>query len=310
VRLAGAQAQVDFDVMRAYALAAAADRRATLAEQAATAFGRAQTVSQARLVEGDVSGYSHRRVQLEAARYATVLAEARLERRTARLALAALLTASADSVYRLLEAGLVPPETAAVRPEPLPDDSLRALAAVHRSDLRVAMLEAEAAAAEATLARRQRVPVPTLTAGMKSERVAGGDDLNGFVAGLSIPLPVWDRRGGAIAAADAESRQRVAETDAIRRMVAREVAEAAAALRAVDEQIALLAPQLGVESGAALLAAQAAWGEGEISLVEWLDAVRAYQEAEVVFASLRAESVIRRAALERAVGAPLQRTSR
>jgi len=61
------------------------------------------------------------------------------------------------------------------------------------------------------------------------------------------------------------------------------------------------------ESAAALRAAQVAYDEGEISLAEWLDAVRAYQEAEVSYATLRAESLIRRAALERAIGAPLSR---
>ena len=62
---------------------------------------------------------------------------------------------------------------------------------------------------------------------------------------------------------------------------------------------------VGHPSAPALSAAQVAYAEGEISLVEWLDAVRAYHEAEATFASLRAESLIRRAALERVVGMSL-----
>jgi cobalt-zinc-cadmium efflux system outer membrane protein len=309
-RLAAAQAQLDHDVTRAYALAVAADRRATLAEQAASAFGRARTVSQARLVQGDVSGYSHRRIQLEAARYAGLFAEARLERRKARLALASLLASPADSATSIRDTDLTLEDSLFVSAVVLSDDSLHVLAARHRAELRVATLEAGATAAEARLAARERLPVPTLTAGIKNEQVVGGDDFSGFVASVSLPLPLWDRRRGAIEAASAESRRRVAEVEVVRRRIAREVVEAAAALRAVDEQLDLLRPQLGAESQAALRAAQVAHSEGEISLVEWLDVVRAYQEAEATFASLRAESLIRRAALERAVGVPLARVSR
>jgi outer membrane protein TolC len=48
-----------------------------------------------------------------------------------------------------------------------------------------------------------------------------------------------------------------------------------------------------------------AYREGEISLLEWLDTIRAYHEAESAYADLRSEYITRRAALERATGAPL-----
>lgn len=301
-RLAAAEAQLDFDVTRAYALAIAADRRAMLAETATAAFSRARTVSETRLVEGDVSGYANRRIRLEAARYGGLLAEALLARRAARLALASLIARTADSVQPL-DAPLE--DSLAGNPLTFTPDSLRSLAARHRADLRAAILEAEASAADARLISRERVPVPVLTAGLKNEQVVGGGDFKGFVAGLSLPFPLWDRRGGAVDAANADTRRRVAEAEVVRRRIAREIAEAVDGLRAVDEQLAVLGPQLGAESQRALRAARVAYSEGEISLVEWLDAVRAYQEAESTFASLRAESLIRRAALDRAVGIPI-----
>lgn len=306
-RLATAEAQLDFDVTRAYALTVAADRRAMLAEQAASGFVRAGTVSETRLAEGDVSGYAHRRLRLEAARYAGLRAEALLARRTARLTLASLLAIAPASAGEL---DLVLDDSLVTMPVSLTSDSLRAIAARHHPELRMATHEARAAAADARLTTRERLPVPTLWAGLKNERVAGAGDFHGFVAGVSLPLPLWDRRGGAIDAASAEARRLVAEAEIVRRRIAREVDEAVEGLRAVDEQLALLGPQLGAQAATALRAAQLAYGEGEISLVEWLDALRAYQEAESTFASLRAESLIRWAALERAVGVPLSETSR
>jgi len=130
--------------------------------------------------------------------------------------------------------------------------------------------------------------------------------MNGFAAGFSVPLPIWDRRRGAIQAAEAGARRRVAERESLRRRIANEVMEAHAALTAAEQQIALLAPQLGVRAAAALRSAQLAYAEGEITLLEWLDAVRAYHEAESVYASLVGETMILRAALERSVGTRLE----
>ena len=322
-RLDAAVKELDYETTRAYALVLAADRRALLAEQAHEAFTQARTVSDRRLAAGDVSGYAHRRVRLEAARYATVRAEAVLARRTARLAFAALVTASPDSITSInvalvdslppLPAPPAGPADAAAAGFPgegaIPD-SLIGRALRSRSDLRALDLEADAARAEARLTSQERLPSPAVSLGFKNERVPGADEQgNGFSAGVSIPLPLWDRRGGAIAAADAESRRRAAEADVLRRRVVREVAEAYDGYRALDAQLAMLAPELGGETRVAMRAVQVAYTEGEATVVEWLDAVRAYQEAESSFATLRAEAMIRRAAIERAVGAPLSGTT-
>ncbi len=127
----------------------------------------------------------------------------------------------------------------------------------------------------------------------------------GFVAGVDVPVPLWDRRGGAVEAAEAEARRGAAELRRVRRRVVLDVERAWSDLRAVSEQLAALRPQLGPEAEAALLAAGAAYREGEIALVEWLDAVRAYYEAESIYTDLLADHLIGRAALERAVGGSL-----
>ena len=311
-RLAAAQSRLDHDVTRAYALAIAADRRAALAAQAAEAFVEAERVSARRLAAGDVSGYADRRLKLEAARYAAQRAVAALARRTARLELAALLTSApntladrlvlTDSTLLTALAGTAAPH---LRTAPAAD-SLQRIARTRRADLRALALQQEALAAEARLAGRERIPVPTIAAGYKTEEAAGGGDgFNGFVAGLSLPLPLWDRRGGAVQAAEAEARRADAERAALERQVAREVAEAAAALEVIETERALLAPHVGERTRVAMNAVRVAYAEGDITLVEWLDAVRAYQEAEAAFASLVADVLVRRAALERAVGAPL-----
>src|SRR5687768_5260604 len=130
-RLQSARMSLDYDVARSYALAVSADRRAALARQAAASFGTAGRVSARRLAAGDVSVYADRRLRLEAARYSALEAEANLSRRSARLALSALISVSADS-FAIVEAILtdsIPPNAGA------PDiAALRAAALRNRPD--------------------------------------------------------------------------------------------------------------------------------------------------------------------------------
>lgn len=299
-RLLTARAELDYQVTRAYAAAVAAERRAALAEQAAGAFQRARRQSAERLAAGDVSGYEARRIALEAARYAGVRAEAVLERGRARLVLGELVSVPADS---LVLAGL-PGALPAVE-SVLSADSIAELALRARPEVVAAQLEAAVAQAAARAARRERIPVPVASVGFKTERLAGGGRLDGLVAGVALPLPLWDRRGGASAAAEADARGRDALLEAERRRAVREAADAYGALRAAETQLAALQPAVGAEAAAALRAAETAYAEGAITLVEWLDAVRAYQEAEASYAALQAEAIVRRAALERATGVSL-----
>lgn len=305
-QLAAREAQLDYEVTRAYALTWAADRRAAIIGEAADAFHRARGVSVQRLAAGDVSGYANRRIGLEAARYASLRARAVLERRAARLGLATLLAASVDSIL-VTEVALADSPT--VTRVSISLDALKVIALSQRPDLRAADHEAEAAIQDARLSSREAFPTPALGVGYKGERVAGTGSLNGFVLQVAMPLPLWDRRRGATAAARGESGRRLAEAEGARRRVVREVEETFAGLTALSDELEALRPQLGPEAHFALRAAAVAYTEGEVSLLEWLDAVRAYQEAESSFATLQAEYTIRRAALERAVGAPLSQGS-
>lgn len=310
-RLHAARSELDFSVARAYALAVAADRRATLAAEAADAFRSALRASEQRLAAGDISGYAHRRLRLEAARYDVLRAATALDERTRRLELATMIASTQGSIRAIAESAVLadsPPGAGTLESALLATvDSLLANALSARGELRASLLEAQAAAAQADLARRTRIPVPTLVGGSKTERVAGEPGrTSGLVAGISLPVPLWNRASGTIAAAESEARRLEAESEIVRRRVVREVIEARDALRAALDQTALLEPGIGEDSRRALAAAQTAYTEGEITLLEWLDAVRAYQETQATWVGLTAEAAIRIAELERAAGIRLR----
>jgi outer membrane protein, heavy metal efflux system len=301
-RLAAARSQVAFQVTRAYAEAVAADRHATLSDQAAQVFGEAGRVGRERLAAGDISGYEHRRIRLEAARYAALRAEAGLARAKARRTLATLLSAQDHPVQS--QALLL---TDTVRSDTLPFgvDSLVMLALARRPDLVALEWEVGAAQAEARLARGERIPTPTLGAGYKREQAPGVGSLDGFTAQLSVPIPLWNRHGGAVQAAEAEAERRQADQVAFRRRTELEVREAYDGYQALAAQLAALGGRIQEDARPGIRSAQAAYREGETSLIEWLDAVRAFHEAESSYASLAAEHTVQRATLEELTGLTL-----
>lgn len=312
-RLQQVRARLDADVSRAYAVAVGATQRARLAEQFATVVAEAQRVSDQRLAAGDVSGYAARRLRLEAGRFAAARATAVLEQRAARVALASLLgheSAAADSLRLPDDLADVTAVLGSATPaDAVPLDSLLRIAVTSRADVRIARLETAASLAEARVASKSRIPVPVLSAGHKDERVSGAQGstggFNGFVAGIAIPLGVFDRREGAIAAADATARVNAAAGETVLRRVQLEVANAIDALRGVEVQRRALQPYMGEDARMALAAVQASYAEGELTLVEWLDAMRAYQDAQSTYATLLTELVVRRIALAQALGIPL-----
>jgi outer membrane protein TolC len=256
-----------------------------------------------RLAAGDISGYAARRVRLEAARYAALAAQAEFEARSERLRLATLLGAPADTALAPVDHVASLAAILDIAP-----DSIEALVVRNHAGLLALRLAADAGRAEAQLAQRERFPTPIASAGYKNERAPGGDgSLGGFVAGLSFALPIWDRRSGSIASADAHANRLLAEAEAAGQRVVREARTALEAARQTETRIAALGAELGEEAEAALRAAAAAFDEGEITLIEWLDAVRAYHEAESAYASVIAESIIQCATLERLLGLALIR---
>jgi len=323
-RLSAATHALDAAVLRAYVDAISAAHRVQLADAAFRTATEAQRVNDERVRAGDVAGYAGRRLRLEAGRYAARRADAAVQARSAheRLALITGLNAaqvtvpmasasdSTGTAYSALLSSAVGSATAALRALPDAGDSLVTRALANRADVQIAQREAQAAQADARLASRERIPLPAISAGYKGERVQSGASMTGvslfgFVAGFSMPLPLLDRRASAVAAADATARQLDAEGDIARRRVSREVLDALNALRSAEAERTALQPFAGAESRLALRAVNAAYAEGEITLTEWLEAVRAWQETELALLTLTTDIALRRADLARAVGLSL-----
>jgi cobalt-zinc-cadmium efflux system outer membrane protein len=155
---------------------------------------------------------------------------------------------------------------------------------------------------ERDLAATDRVPDLSLGAGLR--HFADTDDV-GLVAGVSLPLPSFDRKQGAIAAA--RSRQRQAEHERVGAMIAIRTALQAshAEAQTAFEEATSLRERAIPQANSAFTLAEEAYERGRMSLTDVLDTERVLFElrSRQVHALLRYHRAV--ADVERLVGVSL-----
>ncbi len=261
--LAAAQARrrgVELRVAREAANAAAEwvrrEAHLRVSDEALTAARALEEATARRFAAGDVAELERNAAALERARAEARSAQARAALGVARAELNRLLGRPAREGLTLAL------ETVALTGE----------LAVEAPEVEAAQAEAEAARAEEKLLRRERIPDPTVSLGYEresrlEEHATGPDVHTGsmVVARLSVPLPLWNRNQGELAAARARLAAREAERESREREVeaeresARENYEAARSAEA-----ALTAALPGIERNLSLV--QRAYEVGEVGL--------------------------------------------
>lgn len=135
----------------------------------------------------------------------------------------------------------------------------------------IAMADAEVKRAEARVRseQAQRLPQPSLRAEYENQ-----PDLGFYRLGLSIPLPVWNKREGPIAEAVSYLRQARANAESRRLEITAALERAYRQYEVAGQQVAGLEEGALQEAEAALRAAEAAFRFGERGIMEVLDAQR------------------------------------
>jgi cobalt-zinc-cadmium efflux system outer membrane protein len=215
-------------------------------------------------------------------------------------------TAIAVADARAAVSALLPSDTslgriAAASAEPKPVvqlDLLLERAASTRAELRALQRAGERAGLEAEAAKRARLPSPNLFGGMKRADDAHGREVGG-VFGVSLTLPLFDAGGRESERWAAERARADAERLAVEQQIRAEIRRAAQTLEL--RQRALSADQ--ASPGDELMQiAEVAYREGEVGILELLDAVRTSSRARVRSLEIRLDARLAQIALERAVG--------
>lgn len=294
---AAAEAERDVRLWLLRSDAAAAVAR-IVAEQARLESARAQVREVERLIEI----LRTREREGEGSRFDRLRAEQEL-RDTSQLVASA---AAAMAEARATVSGMLPPNTALstvaatpiTTPPPVPIETLFTRATSTRAELRALQQRSQRATFEADAARRARLPSPNLFGGMKraddeSRRETGG------VFGVTVALPLFDAGRREAERWEAERARVEAERVSIESRIRSEITGASEVLAV--RQAALSAEQQGAAEELVQIA-EVAYREGEVGILELLDAVRTASRAMVRSIELRLGVRLAQIAVERAVG--------
>jgi len=289
-RLAGDSLRLAFEMKRTFVEAASAESLRDGLAEATGLVREALRHATDRVTAGDLSGYALRRLRVERARYESELLAATLAMRAARRRLAGLLVPESDSV--IAPAGLPAGDP--------PDVALDALVGLDAGVPALAAARAALSAAQADqqAVSRGRVPAFTATGGYKTQ----SDGLDGVFLGFTLPFPLFDRRGAAAAEATAASAAAEAQLALTGRLVENDLRLAFETYQAARDRSRLVGDELLTEPEALLRIARVAYAEGEMSLVELLDAVDAFRAARAALVEVRRDLWVSFFDFERAAG--------
>ena len=272
-----------------------AQERLALARQALALATSLRDTARALFEAGSVPEVDVLRADVEVRRVTTRVTLEETSIATTARALALLVGASADARLRASGPLLL---------EPIPDaaERLRAAARANRPDLKATEAALAAAQASLSLVQAERF-LPSVTASLTYAEDLAFDARNRLVLfGLSIPLPLWNRRDGDVKAAEGEVARQEAERD---RILARIDTEVDTALRqftsaqsVVEEYLRRIVP--GQEETARLT--QDGYRLGEFNLTDALLAQRDLIETRTAYLASVAAYNAARVELQKAAG--------
>jgi len=253
-------------------------------------------LNQARLEEGAVAESDLLKVRLERGKHQTALTQAELTLRQAGIRLLDLLGESdfstAGTVTGALNVTATPPDL----------EALRAAALSERPSLQAAQHAVALAARRIALERARATVDVSPFVGLR--RVG---ENNTVLFGISVPLPIHDRNQGGIARAVAEEKAAEAELAVHRNRVLAEVESAWHTWQTARAQPAVFERELLRQAEESYAIALAAYQEGAIGLVEYLEAQRTHADVRLQYARSLFDAQAALLLLELAVGRDVAR---
>jgi cobalt-zinc-cadmium efflux system outer membrane protein len=274
-----ARQQLALDASRAYFRTALAQVSVDAARDLTAWLDSVVAYNRSRVEEGVAAEADLIRTELERDRAAATatLQAAELARARAQLAtfLDYPLSSALDLVVRVDDAPLSLPAFA---------DAGKDLDIVRRPDVRAA--HERLAAAGASIRSERSMIVRELGATFGAKRSAGTTSM---VAGLSVPLPIFDPNRGQIVRATAERDAAALELSAQERTARADLVGAYEAARLLTERVIVLVrttdgrPPFLARADEARRIALGAYREGGVSLLQVIDAARVWGEARLAF---------------------------
>ena len=291
--------QLQADVREAYAALLLAQEREAVLRSGIDALQRLVDVLRVREEGGEGSSYDRIRGARAMLDLEADLSAAAAARAQAQGQLAAFLGSPATAETLVAADALSPvatvPSLAAVVQDALSS----------RGDYQSAQLSIGQFDAEREAATRLRVPTPTFTGGLKRSSM-GSSSASGYQFSVDVAVPLLSRGQAAVALASAQKAQAEAEAESWRRRIEAEVRAAYAAVHIHQERAARYRQSAAQIAEPLATIGRVGYEEGELSILELLDADRQALDARLRILDLAAAA--RRAVIEldRAIGREFQ----
>jgi len=284
------------EVQSAFVEALLARHRVELARQNLEALNRIVEVNQVRWRAGDVAEVELIRSRVAALQQANALRRAELDLRTVLIRLQTLMGRARPAPdFDVL--GELRRET---RVAPL-EEWLK-IALENRPDLLALRRAVQRSAAELQLELARAKPDLTLGSEYRRQQgLAGTGNMLGFF--VEIPLPVFDRNQGEIARAREELRQAELRVRALEASIRAEVENAYGQWQSSRESLEQIETAMLAQAREVRDITEYAYRRGEASLLEFLDAQRAFNETMQAYYEARAEYARSLYLLESSAGA-------
>ena len=250
-----------------------------------------------RETEGEGSAFDRLRAEREQTDLQAELSSAQVNSVQARSQLASFL--SLDATGSLSVQGAL--QNHADLP-PLPEVTALALRA--RSDYQAEQQQAEQWQLQKLAANRLRIPEPVFSAGVKRASVARGTEYGPYIA-ISVPLPIFNRGQGEVARFQALAEQTQARSDVLKQRLEAEIAGAYATVKLRRQVAAEYLREMNSQGAQLSQIAKLAYREGEVGILELLDAFRTTRQAQLRAVELNGAAKQAEIELERVVGEPL-----
>lgn len=238
-------------------------------DQAIEVIGQVLRSAKDRQAEGMASGIQVQRFSVEKNRYLRLRNEIEIEMIQAKKQLAAMITSSEETDFEFEVESLLSVEPVMEDPE-----TLRQYALQQRADLRAMEMQSEALGLKYKVEQRERLPDLKVNFGYKNQ----SDGSEGFVIGGGIKLPIFNRNSGNITMAEADHRSVETSLHIQRRNIRNQVDVAYRRVQNLYTQWQDM--QQNPISSELLETARTAYQEGKYSLVELLDATKAYVDGQ------------------------------
>lgn len=302
LELLDATRQLVLDVQNAFVEVLLEKGNLTLAQENRSAFERILRISRERVRAGDLSKVELMRTQLAKLQFDNAVLQAQVRLRTAKQRLQLLMGRATPEDQLDVEGDL--PRDFVRRPLP----QLQELALQNRPDYLA--LQRSQARSQADIRLQEAMGKLDYTVGMEYRRQQGlagrGNSVGLF---FSIPLPIFDTNEGEVQRAKMETEQLRTRVLALQVQIRQQLDSAWERYQAAEKLLDQIEANMLAQARQVLETMEYSYRSGHASLVELLDAQRAYNDTMLSYNEARAEFARTRFLLDSTIGAGQQPAS-